>query len=79
MTEQDIIKLGFERVDVSAKESDYSRNRYYYTYDFTQGLSLISCDNEEAKNSGWHVEIFEADDIKFKTAEDLEELIEYYS
>jgi hypothetical protein len=78
MTEQDIIKLGFNRVDVTAGENGYPKGRYYYTYDFTQGLRLISCDNEEAKNSGWYVEIFEADDIKFKTAKDLEELIEYY-
>ena len=54
MKEQDLIDLGFERNDVSAEESGHVRF-YYYTYNITDELSLISSDNGEAKKDGWFV------------------------
>ena len=81
MTEKDLIYLGFERVDVTAKESGYPHDWHYYTYDFTKdvirgGFSLISSDNEEAKKNGWYVDIYEAQEIRFTKAKDLKKLIE---
>jgi hypothetical protein len=76
MTEQYLIKLGFDRIDVTAGESGYPEDWYYYTYDLTNHLSLISCDNNEAKKSGWYVEIFDVGaDIRFTSHTELFTLI----
>lgn len=74
MKEQDLIDLGFERKDVTAEESgDFPF--YYYTYDITKELCLISSDDGEAKKDGWSVEMFDYDGIKFTNVEDLQTLI----
>jgi hypothetical protein len=71
MTEQDLIKAGFERVDVSSEESG-DREFYYYTYDFGNGtFSLISPANDELPEKGWYVEVFEDDSIKFYFIDDV--------
>jgi hypothetical protein len=76
MTEQDIIKLGFERNDVTAEQSGYENDWYYYTYDFVSGLSLITTDNEEANKTGWCVEFFDTNDkIRFTDVKNVEALI----
>jgi hypothetical protein len=74
MKEQDLIDLGFERNDVSAEESGDVRF-YYYTYNITDELSLISSDDGEAKKDGWSVEMFDYDNIEFTSKEDIEKLI----
>ena len=74
MKEQDLIDLGFERNDVSAEESGDVRF-YYYTYNITDELSLISSDNGEAEKNGWSVEMFDYDNIEFTSKEDIEKLI----
>jgi hypothetical protein len=74
MKEQDLIDLGFERYNVSPEESgDFPY--YYYTYDITDELCLISSDDGEAKKDGWSVEMFDYDGIKFSNTEDLKTLI----
>ena len=77
MTEQDLISLGFERTDVTAEESGYDRDWYYYTYDFgNKSFSLISCDDTEAEREGkWYVEVFEDESIQFTDASDTAQLI----
>jgi hypothetical protein len=68
MKEQDLIDLGFERVNVSPEEAGDENGFYYYTYDFSdsRGLSLISNSNDEAeKVEQWSVEIFDYDNILF--------------
>jgi hypothetical protein len=74
MKEQDLIDLGFERYDVSAEDSG-DVPFYYYTYDITDELCLISSDDGEAKKDGWSVEMFDYDGIKFTSIEDLKTLI----
>jgi len=77
MIEQDdLIKLKFKRVDVTAEESGYATDWYYYTYDFGKGaLSLISSDSTEANNIGWYVEVFDDSSITFTTVEELVKFI----
>ena len=75
MKEQDLIDLGFERNDVSEEESGHVRF-YYYTYNITDELCLISSDNEEAKKDGWFVELFDYENIEFRNPEDLKILID---
>lgn len=77
MTEKDLIALGFKRVDVTKEESGNPNDWYYYTYDFTQHFSLISCDSDEAKKEGWYVEFFDVEsEIRFKSRIQLLDLIE---
>lgn len=75
MKEQDLIDLGFERIDVSAEESG-DEAFYYFTYDFTKHFSMISNDNDEAEKEGWCVEIFDYSDIRFFQKEDVKVLID---
>lgn len=75
MTEQDLIELGFKRVDVTAAESGYHEDWYYYDYDLKNHLSLISSDNNEAEKSGWYVEIFDVNGIKFTNVNNLHNFI----
>jgi hypothetical protein len=74
MKEQDLIDLGFKRIHVSAEESG-DNPFYYFTYDITDELCLISSDDGEARKDGWSVEMFDYDGIKFTTIEDLKALI----
>ena len=68
MKEQDIIDLGFKK----EFEHDSIGEFYYYVYDFGRGLSLISNANDEPVDSKWFVDVFEEDNIRFTTKEDLE-------
>ena len=74
MKEQDLIDLGFERTNVSAEESG-DNPFYYYTYNITDELCLISTDNDEAERNGWYVELFDYENIEIRNLEDLKTLI----
>jgi len=76
MKEEDLISLGFERTEVTAEESG-DKPFYYFALDFglSRGISLISCDDEQAKEDGWYVEIFEDDSIRFNEYQDVSDFI----
>lgn len=60
MKEKELVDLGFRRRNVSAEESGYDNDWYYYEYDFnTSNISLITQANEEVKGDEWTIEIFE--------------------
>ena len=75
MKEQDLIDLGFSRYDVSAEDSGHLPF-YYFTYNITDELCLISSDNDEAKRNGWYVELFDYENIQIRNLEDLKILID---
>ena len=75
MKEQDLIDLGFERVDVTKEESGCERDYHFYTYDFTEQLALMSNDSEEAESKGWFVEFFDVDGIRFTNIRELAKLM----
>ena len=74
MKEQDLIDLGFERNDIPAEESG-DKPFFYFTYNITNELCLISSDNDEANKNGWYVELFDYENIEFRNLEDLKALI----
>lgn len=77
MKEKELIALGFERTDVTAEESGYETDWYYYTYNFGNGaISLISNDNTEAEKGKWYAEVFEDDTIRFTKSSDIMALID---
>ena len=54
--EDELIHLGFEKVDVPIEESGNAEDYYYYQYDLGNGMALISTDStESAKKDKWHV------------------------
>lgn len=76
MKEQDIIDLGFERVDITKEQSGHEDDWHYYTYDFTSGFSLITQANDEVVDNKWFVEVFETDPtIRFTDKKPIETLI----
>ena len=75
MTQEQLVSLGFERIDVSAEESG-DVAFYYYTLDFgSSGFSLITCDDADAKEHGWFVEIFDYENIRFENYQDVSDFI----
>jgi hypothetical protein len=58
MTEQELIDLGFDKVEVLDDESQNGYDYYYYVLDLLPGLSLISSGNDESKD-GWSVYNFD--------------------
>jgi len=75
MKEQDLIDLGFERIDISAKQSG-DEAYHYYVYAFTEDFYLISCANDEAASRGWFVQMFDYDNIDFFDKDDVKALIQ---
>lgn len=73
MKEQDLVDLGFDRIDISAEESG-DEAYHYYDYMFNKDFSLITCTNEEA-NGEWFVVMFDFDDIFFYSRDDVKTLI----
>ncbi len=70
--EKDLISLGFERTDVSEKESG-ANSFYYYTLDFGENkvVSLISSSDDEVIDGNWYLSIFEDDSLVVKKLEYL--------
>jgi len=75
MKEQDLIDLGFKRYNISAEESG-DKPFFYFTYNITDELCLISSDNDEAERNGWYVELFDYANIEIRNLEDLKTLID---
>lgn len=77
MKEQELVKLGFEKIEVSTEESG-GLPFHYYTYNFTDdsyGLCLISNENGKAEEVGWQVEIFDYENIIFTNIKDISDFI----
>ncbi len=72
MTEKEIELLGFEK---NLSLDDYDPF-YYYTYDITNGLSFISCADNEVKDGEWYIEFFNTEiPIRFYKFEEVQSLI----
>ena len=67
MKEQDLIDLGFTK--------EVEKDFYYYVYDFSKGLSLISQANDEVVDNEWFVEVFDYESLKIDKLNDLIDFI----
>ena len=75
MKESKLIKLGFEKVHVTAEESG-DIPFYYYTLDICKGLSFISNSNDGVINDKWKVEFFNTEvPIVFTKYKELKKII----
>lgn len=79
MKEQDLVDLGFERVDETAESSGAPNDWYYYTLDIGineyNKFGLISNANDEIKDNNWKVYLLENDSFVFEDRATLELLI----
>ena len=76
MTQEELVSLGFKRTDVTAEESGYEADWYYYTYDFGNGsVGLITQANTDIQDDKWHVEVFEDESISYDKYQDVSEFI----
>jgi len=57
MSEEDLIKLGFEKQEDTSGTKDF----YYYTLTITKGLEFITQADDEVINGEWIVEVFETE------------------
>lgn len=67
MTEQDLIDLGFNKVEITNEESQNGYDYHYYVLDVFDNLSLISTDSDlVVLEDQWFVSNFDWPDKKFK-------------
>lgn len=77
MTEDVIIGLGFERVDVSKEESGDKNDYYYYTKDVGK-MSFITNESDLLVNGQWVCRLFDYD-VNISSEEDMKDLIRIFS
>ncbi len=77
MTEQDLIDLGFNKVEITDDESQNGYDYYYYVLDVFDNLALISTDSDLVQvEDQWFVGNFDWPDKKFKL-QTKEEVLEF--
>ena len=76
MKEQDLIKAGFTRKEVTKEESGNDKDFHYYVLDVVDGITLVSDSTEEIDDDNWTVDCFEVDKILIKDAENLFSFLE---
>lgn len=76
ISEADLLRLGFKRVDVPAEESG-DEDYFYFVYETPKnGESLLITADEDPENDSYHVEFSELwEIINIKNLDDLEKLV----
>jgi hypothetical protein len=73
ITEENLINLGFERINQTPELSGSDYDWYYYVLDIGK-FALISNANDEATNNSWGVNLFDYDYV-ITNMNDLTDLI----
>lgn len=79
MTEQELIDLGFKRVEVSPEQSGEEFGYHYYTLDIGTDFSkffLISGTSDETDPDGWFVGILQYGSFQFSNFAQTKGLID---
>jgi hypothetical protein len=66
MTEQQLIDLGFNRVEINDSESQNGYDYFFYTLDIFNNLTLMSVDSDQVKDENWYVYNMDWPDKNFK-------------
>lgn len=75
MTEQDLIDLGFEKVEVPKKDSGMDNDYYFYSH-FGTGIEFFSNCNDEILSDDWYVSILEDDLWKIYSKTEIKLIID---
>jgi len=76
MTEQELINLGFERVDILDEDSQNGFDYYYYHKEPYSGVILHSTDSIDVKNDNWSLKSFEIPTLNIKDRIHYEQFME---
>ncbi len=72
MTEQQLIKLGFEKNPIES----YTEEDYYYFYPLVGEMGLISCVLSDVTDGKWFVDVFDSNPtIRYDEYGDVMDLI----
>lgn len=74
ITTDDLIRLGFERVDVSAEDSG-DMPFYYFAKRYYEGIDLLSVANDERIDDAWAINSMGDYNIWISDLDDLSNLI----
>ena len=55
MTENDLINLGFNKIEINNVDSQNGYDYYYYTFEIFENLILSSVDSDRVENNNWYV------------------------
>lgn len=75
MTEHQLVKLGFEKEEVSAEEAGVSRGYYFFSKKIGE-VELISNTNDQLVDGGWACYFLDSRSIEIKDYSVLEKLID---
>lgn len=67
MTENDLIELGFKKVDILNKDSQNGYDYYFYEKELCNSLELYSTDNRDVIDDEWTILCFEIPAIRIKS------------
>jgi hypothetical protein len=68
---KDLLKLGFKRQN----DVDFGDKFHYYTFEVNGKGILISNSNDEKVKGGYTIELYDVEEIKFKSLRTLKALI----
>jgi hypothetical protein len=75
MIEQDLIDLGFERIDRTPEDSGAPYKWRYYTFKVSESFNLFSNASDEVTKEGWYVRIIDNFDFQCYDVTQLVNLI----
>ena len=75
MKEQDLIDLGFERVDTPPNQSETNEAYYFYIHTDT-GIDFFSSADYEANSDDWWVSMFENDSCRIFNKVEIDLIIQ---
>jgi len=78
ITAADLLRLGFNKIDVPPEDNDGEEGFYYFVFDLegSRGYPLLITGEDDIKNDSHTVEINELeDDVVIKDLDDLESLV----
>lgn len=76
MTEEDLIDLGFEKMDIDNSDSQNGYDYYYYQKELCENIVLHSTDSIDAENNEWELMCWEIPAIRIKTKEHYMQFVE---
>jgi len=76
MTEEDLIDLGFQRVDIFDQDSQNGYDYYFYEKELCDHLVLHSTDSVDVKNDKWFLECHDIPAVKIENREHFIQFLE---
>jgi hypothetical protein len=76
MTEQELIDLGFEKVDILDKDSQNGYDYYIYQKELCDSIVLYSTPNTDVQNDYWELNCFDIPAIRIKSKDHFMQFLE---